>query len=128
VTNLYPAQVKILPYCIILLLCVVVLTASCTPTHRKFEICKQNLTIPVNCQNLRTKDYCVFLNGSIQWVDGGKLDFDIVFEKGPFDSDVIKSSSGETPPQTPIKSSDDPYKYTIKCKNNNVEDAMIRVP
>ena len=127
-SNLYPTQVKALPYCIILLLSSVLFTGGCTPTHRKFEICKQNLTIPVNCQNLRTKDYCVFLNGSVKWVDAGKLDFDIEFTDGPFNSNVIKSSSGETPPETPTKSREEPYKYTIKCKNNNVEDTIIRVP
>jgi hypothetical protein len=128
VTNLFPTQVKALPYCIILLLSTILFTGGCTPTHRKFEICKQKLTVPINCQNLKTKDYCVFLNGSIKWVDAGKLDFDIAFNDGPFNSDLIQSTSGETSEQTPIKSREQPYKYTIKCKNNNVEDTIIRVP
>jgi hypothetical protein len=91
-----------------------------------YESCQKNVTVPINCRNLKTKNYCVESGGKIKWVDAGHLDFQIDFNNGPFTTNPITSTSGETADQTPTSSGD--FKYTIKCDNGQVEDPMIRVP
>jgi hypothetical protein len=111
----------------LIILFVVLFSGACAKKEKvQYESCKPNVTIPVNCSNLKTKNYCVDKNGTVVWKEAGNIDFDIDFNNGPFAKNPITSSSGQTSSESPTKSGD--FKYTIKCKNNQVEDPMFRVP